>query len=84
MEFKWHFSDESSQSNRSVDKFADSKFSIDRWTSFSREIIQNSLDARDDQDQPVEVVFDLNKKLIAHWIKNNCYDKQGYLIMTRQ
>ena len=31
-----------------------------------------------------QFVFDLNKKLIAHWIKNNCYDKQGYLIMTRQ
>ena len=63
MEFKWHFSDESSQSNKSVDKFADSKFSINRWTSFTREIIQNSLDARDDASKAVRVVFDLNKEL---------------------
>ena len=63
MDFDWYFSNESSSSNKSVDKFADSKFSIDRWTSFSREIIQNSLDARDDQNIPVRVVFDLNKHL---------------------
>ena len=75
MEFKWHFSDESSQSNRSVDKFADSKFSIDRWTSFSREIIQNSLDARDDQDQPVEVVFDLNKNVTLDDIPGGRFTK---------
>ena len=75
MEFKWHFSDESCQSNRSVDKFADSKFSIDRWTSFSREIIQNSLDARDDQDQPVEVVFDLNKTLTLDDIPGGRFTK---------
>lgn len=75
MEFKWHFSDESSQSNRSVDKFADSKFSIDRWTSFSREIIQNSLDARDDQNQPVEVVFDLNKSLTLDDIPGGRFTK---------
>ena len=75
MEFKWHFSDESSQSNRSVDKFADSKFSIDRWTSFSREIIQNSLDARDDQGQPVEVVFDLNKNLTLDDIPGGRFTK---------
>ena len=63
MNLGWYFSNESSSSNKSVDKFADSKFSIDRWTSFSREIIQNSLDARDDQNIPVRVVFDLNKHL---------------------
>ena len=75
MEYKWHFSDESSQSNKSVDKFADSKFSIDRWTSFSREIIQNSLDARDNQNEPVEVVFDLNKRIRLDDIPGGQYIK---------
>ena len=56
--------DELSPSEELVDKFADSKFGMDKWTSFSREIIQNSLDARDDENAPVEVVFDLNKMKI--------------------
>ena len=63
MEFGWYFNDEYSPSDELVDKYADSKFSIDKWTSFTREIIQNSLDARDDENEPVEVVFDLNKEL---------------------
>jgi len=29
-------------------------------------------------------VFDLNKKLIAHWKGNNCYNEKGELIMTRE
>ena len=28
-------------------------------------------------------VFDLNKKLISHWIKNNCYNENGELVKTR-
>ena len=28
-------------------------------------------------------VFDLNKKLISHWIGNNCYNEQGELVKTR-
>lgn len=63
MEYGWYYVDELSPSEELVDKFADSKFGMDKWTSFSREIIQNSLDARDDEKAPVEVVFDLNKKL---------------------
>lgn len=63
MELGWYFNDEMSPSDELVDKFADSKFDIHRWTSFSREIIQNSLDARDNEGEPVEVVFELNKKL---------------------
>ena len=63
MEFKWFFSNQSSPSNHSVDSFADSKFGIDRWTSFAREIIQNSLDVRDDENKPVYVSFDINKDL---------------------
>lgn len=76
MEFKWHFSDESSQSNKSVDKFADSKFSVNRWTSFTREIIQNSIDARDDtNNEPVRVVFDLNKELTLDDIPGGYFTK---------
>lgn len=29
-------------------------------------------------------IFDSNKKLIAHWIGNNCYNEKGELIRTRQ
>lgn len=59
----WYFSKELSPSDELVDRFADSKFGINKWGSFAREIIQNSLDAQDDEGQPVEVVFDLNKSL---------------------
>ena len=40
----WYFANESNPSDRLVDQFKDSKFSIDKWTSFTREIIQNALD----------------------------------------
>lgn len=63
MVYRWYFNEENSPSDELVDKFADSKFGMDRWTSFTREIIQNSLDARDDYSKPVDVVFDLNKEL---------------------
>ena len=63
MNLNWFFSKELSPSNVLVDKFADSKFEIDRWTSFAREIVQNSLDAQDDPSIPVKIVFDLNKTL---------------------
>lgn len=63
MNMGWYFNDELSPSDELVDKFADSKFGMDKWTSFSREIIQNSLDAKDDDDKPVEVIFDLNKSI---------------------
>lgn len=59
----WFYNDEQSPSDELVDKFADSKFGIDKWSSFAREIIQNSLDATDNEDTPVEVIFDLNKNL---------------------
>lgn len=63
MSIGWYFSDDLSPSDELVDKFADSKFGIDKWSSFAREIIQNSLDAQDDETKPVEVFFDLNKEL---------------------
>ena len=75
MEFGWYFNDEMSPSDELVDKFADSKFDIRRWTSFSREIIQNSLDARDNENEPVEVVFELNKKLRLTDIPGGEYTK---------
>ena len=31
-----------------------------------------------------QFIFDKNKKLVAHWIGNNCYNEQGELIMTRE
>lgn len=75
MEYGWYYVDELSPSEELVDKFADSKFGMDKWTSFSREIIQNSLDARDDENAPVEVVFDLNKKLRIDDIPGGDYIK---------
>lgn len=75
MKIGWYFSSESSPSDELVDKFADSKFGMDRWTSFSREIIQNSLDACDDESQPVEVFFDLNKSLTIHDIPGATYTR---------
>lgn len=61
---KWFFGDETYPNDKLVDEFADSKFGIDKWSSFAREIIQNSLDAHDDTNtNPVEVCFDLNKNL---------------------
>jgi len=63
MKIGWYHSEERSPSDILVDRFPDSKFSIDRWSSFAREIIQNSLDAQDDYEKPVFVEFDLNKTL---------------------
>lgn len=59
----WYYSDNLNLSDELVDQFADSKFGIDKWSSFAREIIQNSLDAQDDEEKPVEVIFDLNKEI---------------------
>ena len=30
-----------------------------------------------------QFIFDTNKQLIAHWIRNNCYNNRGVLIDTR-
>ena len=75
MKIGWYFSEESSPSDELVDKFADSKFGMDRWTSFSREITQNSLDACDDESNPVEVIFDLNKSLTIDDIPGGTYTR---------
>ena len=31
-----------------------------------------------------QLVFDKDKKLVAHWIVKNCYNEKGELIMTRE
>ncbi len=31
-----------------------------------------------------QFIFSLNKKLIAHWKGNNCYNEKGELVMTRE
>lgn len=53
----WYFAIENDASDRFVDEFADSKFNIDRWVSFTREIIQNSLDVADPDLEPRQPVF---------------------------
>ena len=58
VEQKWYFAQNSSPSNEMADKLIDSKFGIEKLSSFVREIIQNSLDAHDDlSDKPVVVKF---------------------------
>ena len=76
MNGKWYFSDDLSPSNDKVDLLADSKFGNEKWTSFGREIIQNSIDARKDKTKPVEVVFDLNKSLTIDDIPGLNYTKE--------
>ena len=54
----WYFAPNGSPSNEVADKLIDSKFGIDKLSSFVREILQNSLDAHDDEiDKPVRVIF---------------------------
>ena len=43
----WNFALKNEQGRDLVDTFLDSKFGINKFASFSREIIQNSLDALD-------------------------------------
>jgi len=60
----WYFPEENSVSDKLVDSFTDSKFSIDKWTSFAREIIQNSLDVPDEENgkkKTVRVEFHFDK-----------------------
>lgn len=66
MSNEWYFSKNNNVDDVFSDEFVDSKFGIDKWTSFTREIIQNSIDAKDDtlgDNIPVQVCFDLNTKL---------------------
>ena len=60
MKKEWYYAENNMSDDALVDNFVDSKFGIDKWSSFAREIVQNSLDAVDDEDKPVEVVIDLN------------------------
>ena len=62
---KWYFAQTISPKNVGVDKYADSKFGLDKWNSFTREIIQNSLDARDDSGNPVKVSFTIKEMALS-------------------
>lgn len=58
----WYFTKAEKPSDDYVDKFSDSKFTTDKWNSFAREIIQNSLDVHNDDlgdEIPVKVKFSL-------------------------
>lgn len=75
MKMGWHFNKQVDQSRSLQDGFVDSKFSIDKWTSYTREIIQNSMDAVDEENKPVRVVFDLNQNLTMEQIPGGSYLK---------
>lgn len=58
IDWKWNFSKKNDPERNLLDPFSDSKFGIDSIASFTREIIQNSLDAHNDEvNKPVKVVF---------------------------
>lgn len=66
MKKQWYYGKNNNPDDLLCDEFLDSKFGIDSWTSFAREIIQNSLDAKDTtlpNNIPVRIVFDLNRNL---------------------
>ena len=54
---EWYFTKVEKPSNDFVDKFSDSKFNNNKWNSFAREIIQNSLDVSACDTEPVKVKF---------------------------
>ena len=60
--WKWNFSVKNEPDYKLVDSFSDSKFNINCVASFTREIIQNSLDAKNKEiNAPVEVKFEIKK-----------------------
>ena len=69
----WYFPVENNPSDRYVDEFADSKFSTDRWASFTREIIQNSLDVADSSLDPhMPVLVKMNYKILTKEMIPGC------------
>lgn len=58
----WYFPKDFNQKTETSDQFIDSKFALDPWNFFTREIIQNSLDASDGSGKPVIVQFELKEK----------------------
>lgn len=60
----WYFPETNNPKNTYVDKFADSKFTLNKWNSFAREIIQNSLDVFDKDSQLTGVQVDFSYKSI--------------------
>lgn len=60
--WKWNFSKKNEPDYKLMDSFSDSKFNINCVASFTREIIQNSLDAKNKEiNKPVEVKFEIGK-----------------------
>lgn len=60
--WKWNFSVKNEPDYKLVDSFSDSKFNINCVASFTREIIQNSLDVKNKEiNDPVEVKFEIKK-----------------------
>jgi hypothetical protein len=58
MPIGWYFPKNLNQGEENNDKFIDSKFAMDSWMSFTREVIQNSLDAKDPNlSEPVKIIF---------------------------
>jgi hypothetical protein len=53
----WQFKEESNVSDQVASLFVDSTFSDDDWVKFAREIIQNSLDAHDNDLNPCQPVL---------------------------
>lgn len=63
---KWNFSRKNDQSRELSDSITDSKFNINPFGSFTREIIQNSLDVLDDNNYNfVKVKFEYKKIKLA-------------------
>lgn len=59
-DYKWNFSKKNEPDQNLLDPFSDSKFNINCVASFTREIIQNSLDAKNNEIlEPVKMAFEL-------------------------
>lgn len=60
--WKWNFSKKNEPEHTLVDSFSDSKFNINCVASFTREIVQNSLDAKNGNSaEPVRMKFEIKK-----------------------
>jgi hypothetical protein len=56
-EFKWQFVIDPKGSHKAFNNSDLERFKINRYKSLAREVIQNSIDARDDKSKPVRVEF---------------------------
>jgi hypothetical protein len=56
-EFKWEFVVDPKGCHTAFNNPVLERFKINRYKSLAREVIQNSIDARDDKSKPVRVEF---------------------------